>query len=180
MPGLIVQADQLPKRRQLIQRVFRPLSPTQHSHVFQRPVGSSVSFGLGGDPGTDLRAARHRSRNNRVFLNYFEVWRSEQRATAFSLEKAYLHLDVPLPNGRGDEEALALHCDPALASTEQAYMYKRGPHFHISGNKRDISKSHIALCLTNLEQTCSDLDAFNAAFAALLKMIGDEILERLG
>jgi hypothetical protein len=171
MAFISVAADQLPKRRQTIQRYFHGLSPIQHSQVYQRSLGSSVSFGLGPDPGPDLRAGRHRSRNGRVFLNYFEVWRVEDRGTMFTMEKAYLHLDIPLVNGVGDEEVLALHCDPALTRGAPAYAYKRGPHIHVSGNGRDISKSHIALCLTNLEPTCSDVNAFNSAFQTMIKML---------
>ena len=177
MAGLVVSADSLGKRRYVIQRYFIPLSDIQHPPIFQRTVGASVSYGLGADPGADLRAARYRSRNQRVFLNYFEVWRPQERGASFALEKAYLHLDVPFPSGTGDEEVLALHCEPILPN-QSAYKYKRGPHVHVSGNKRDISKSHIALCLIDLERTCADLQQFNTAFSVMIRMVGDELLDR--
>ncbi len=90
-----------------------------------------------------------------------------------------MHLDAPYGKGTGDEEVLALHCDPMSAASDPSYPYKRGPHLHISGNKRDISKAHIALCLTNLDETCSGPDAISVAFSAIITMISKELLPRL-
>jgi len=107
------------------------------------------------------------------------VWHSKERGRTFILNKAYFHLDAPLSRGQGDEEVLAVHCDPMITSGEVSFVYKRGPHMHVSGNKRDISKAHIALCLSNLEHTCSSFDAYWFAFEGILKMVNEEILPRL-
>lgn len=82
-------------------------------------------------------------------------------------------------SGGGSEEILAIHCDALAKKGEVAFMYKRGPHLHISGNKRDFSKAHIALCLSDIERTCSDFGSYAIAFAGIMKMVSDEILPQL-
>ena len=78
-----------------------------------------------------------------------------------------------------EREMLALHCDISTAQIDPAYDYKRGPHIHVSGWDHAIGRSHIALCLQTLEATCSELGTFNEAFGLAVKMIDEEILERL-
>ncbi len=97
----------------------------------------------------------------------------------FSSTKAYFHLHALRSDGLGDEEIIAIHCDIDIASSDLAFKDKRGPHLHVFGSKRDIHKSHIALCLSDLERTCSDFNSFSSAFAGIVKMIGDEIFPRL-
>jgi hypothetical protein len=180
MDGISLASEKLLKRRLSVQKLFKPLVPRNHVRVFLRSGSENVLLGLGQDNfGTSLRSARHPSRVESLFLNYFEIWRSEKGGALFTLERAYLHLDAPYPDGTGDEEVLALHCDPAIDRSTPSFTYKRGPHLHVSGNKRDISKAHIALCLNDLQKTCSDVNAFSAALTLIAGMINDELLPHL-
>jgi len=181
MPLSLSESALTNTRWSTLQNIFRPLAPKGHVEPFFRFTARGAIAGLGRDTfGNNLRLARHSSRVDGIFINYFEIWLPVKSTPTFALEKAYFHLDAPLPDGLGDEEIFALHCDALAAHSEASYVYKRGPHLHISGNKRDISKSHIALCLSDLDRTCSDFDAYSSAFKRIIKMIDDELLPYLG
>jgi hypothetical protein len=179
MPSVTATERILERRRLTLSKMFLPLVPSKHVQIFFRYFGRQVAIGLGPDTfGTNLRQARHRTRRPDIFLNYFESWSVGRDADQYLLNKAYMHLDEPLMNG-DDKEVLALHCDPDIAVAEVAYTYKRGPHFHISSDRPNFSKAHIATCVTNLEHTCSSLESLSEAFAAMVLMVSDEFLERL-
>ena len=180
MSRIILTHKAFGKRRLTLEKIFRPLSPSNRVDVFFRSGANQTCIGLGQDTfGTKLRNARHPSRINTVFLNYFEVWVPKKGGTEFSLEKAYLHIDMPLNDGQNDEEVLAVHCDPNATDSEPSFVYKKGPHLHISGNKRDISKAHIALCLPEIDAVCANVDQFSNAYSEILHMINEEIFPYL-
>jgi hypothetical protein len=155
------------------------MSKTTNVNVFFRAGATTTVIGLGRDTfGDELRRARLASRLQNVFVNYFEVWAIQRGGREFLLDKAYMHLDVPFLDGSGDEEVLALHCDPATPNNDPAFAYKRGPHLHISSKKRDISKAHIALCHGHLEDACGDYEAFSKAIGAIVQMINVELLSK--
>jgi hypothetical protein len=176
---LHIDSHEVAKRWQRLKKVFGPITPNGHVETFVSPSPTQVIVGLARHPDTNLRQLRHPTRVSNIFINYFEIWRNLEQSDRFALDKAYFHLDTPLSAGRASEEILAIHCDALAKEGEVAFVYKRGPHLHISGNKRDISKAHIALCLSDLERTCSDMNAYWKAFTSIIKMVGDEILPQL-
>jgi|SRR5215510_923567 len=179
MTGIILTEKKLERRRLALQQVFRAVARSSRVEVFYQYGATSIIIGLGKENfGSDLRRARHPSRISNIFVNYFEVWLAQKGGVQFLLDKAYMHLDIPFADGTGDEEVLALHCDPTIAETDPSYTYKRGPHLHISGNKRDISRAHIALCLSDIERSCHNYDAFSKVFAEIILMIDHELLPK--
>jgi hypothetical protein len=180
MSGIIIPLRTLERRRQVLQRLFQEISNRSNVKTFFKSGSTAVVLGLGGDDfGEQLRGARQASRVSNVFLNYFEVWTVQSGGREFLLDKAYLHLDVPFPDGTGDEEVLALHCDSLTPQYDPAYRYKRCLHLHVSSKKRDFSKAHISLCHGNWEQTCSDYQSFCAAMVTIIGMINAELLPRV-
>ncbi len=160
-----VSTKTVASREVALQKLFSPIVQSRNIQVFGRRRHTQLTFGLGpASFGGSLRDARHTTRVRGVFLNYFEIWNSLQGGRTFSLEKAYLHLDIPRSDGTGDDELVAFHCDPSISQAEPSYIYRRGPHLHFPLERYDLNKSHIALCLQNLEQTCTRFDSFSKAF----------------
>lgn len=93
MSGLVIAHQAFGKRRLTLEKIFRPLARSNRVEVFFQSYANQTYVGLGRNTfGTKLRNARHPSRIDTVFLNYFEVWLPERGGTQLSLEKAYLHL----------------------------------------------------------------------------------------
>ncbi|HJM93322.1 MAG: hypothetical protein QGG19_14005 [Alphaproteobacteria bacterium] len=142
MSLIITDPSTLNKHRQRVQKIFKPLAKTNHVDVFFRSGTNKVAIGLGRDTyGSDLSRARHPSRYDSIYVNYFEIWIAQEAGETFFLEKSCMHLDTPYPDGTGDEEVLALHCDPSLDGKGSESIFKRGPHLHLSGNRRDIKRA---------------------------------------
>ena len=177
---LSISAQEATARWKLFRKTFGPITPNGRVAAFVRPTPTQVVAALGRDGSvSELRQLRHPCRIANIFINYFEIWRAAQEPDQLQLDKAYFHLDTPFSAGRSNEEILSIHCDALITPGEVAFIYKRGPHLHVSGNKRDISKAHIALCLSDLDRTCSDMKVYWSAFTAIIKMVGDEILPQL-
>ena len=177
---LFLSSDQIRSRTPELQSLFSALIKFQPAQVFWRIHQTQIFTGLGPDNvGTNLREARHHSRVNKVFINYFEVWNSLDGGKRYMLDRAYFHLDISRPDGTGDEELLALHCDPNIDPSDPSYSYKRGPHMHLAFKRFDFHKSHISLCIQNVDKTCSDFRIFSKTFADVIEMINIEFMERL-
>ena len=177
MSEISIKAKSLGKRRITIERIFKPICKAKKIDAFRKSDTEKIILGLGtGDFSTSARDARYPSKVSNLFINYYEVWYPDPSDEMCTLEKAYMHLDMPNHDGTAEEEVLALHCDPAIKKTDPAYIYKRGPHMHISGHKWKIDKAHIALCLTNLDQTCSDIESLTKALSAIIMMVDEEFL----
>lgn len=177
MSDILINSNSLMKRRIDIERLFRPICRAKKIEVFRKSDTEKIIIGLGpGNFGNSARDARYPSKKSSLFINYFEIWYPDAADQTCSLDKAYMHLDMPNHDGTFEEEVLALHCDPTIDKMDPAYIYKRGPHMHIPGHKWKIDKAHIALCVTNLDQTCSTIDSLTDALASIIKMIDAEIL----
>ena len=180
MSLIITDPYTLNKRRQRVQKIFKPLAKTNRVDVFFHSGANKAVIGLGRDIyGSDLRRARHPSRYDSIYVNYFEIWIAQEAGETFFLEKSCMHLDTPYPDGTGDEKVSALHCDPSLNGKDSGSIFKHGPHLHISGNKRDIKKSHISLFLTNFDTSTSSIDTLSTALDKIVSMINSELLPRL-
>jgi|SRR5580700_143707 hypothetical protein len=177
---LCVDAAEVTNRWKRLKKTFAPIAPNGHVEAFVSTTATQVVAALGRDRyARELRQLRHPCVVPKIFINYFEIWRGHTQPQQFILDKAYFHLDTPLGDGRASEEILAIHCDALAKEGEVAFNYKRGPHLHVSGNKRDISKAHIALCLSDLDRTSTDINVYWNAFSGIIKMVGDEILPQL-
>jgi hypothetical protein len=180
MTNIVLNERQLERRRLTLQSTFRDIARSNRVEVFYKYGTTTAVIGLGNENfGTDYRSARHPSRVENFFINYFEVWSIQSGGARFHLEKAYLHLLSPYSDGTGDEEILALHCDPTILPHEASYLYKRGPHLHISSRRKNFGKAHIALCLNELDNVCEDYGKFSSAFSEIIGMIDKEFLPNL-
>jgi hypothetical protein len=177
---IVIRNDEFGTRIVGLQGLFAPLTKGGRVIIFHRPTASQVILGLGPQRTIgSLRDYRHETRSRLIFLNYFEIWDALRGGAEFSLQKAYLHFDMPRPDGTGDREVLALHCDPGLEASAEAYAYKRGPHMHLPLHAYDLDRSHIALCMQNIELVCSDFGHFCEVMSKLVRMLDEEFLKRI-
>jgi hypothetical protein len=79
-----------------LKRTFSPITPNGRVESFVRPTATGVISGLAREPNVqDLRRMRHPCRIPNIYINYFEIWRSDSDLDQFLLDKAYFHLDTP-------------------------------------------------------------------------------------
>ena len=94
---------------------------------------------------------------------------------AFCLNRAYLHLYL-----RRDEIAenqiLALHCDPNEPSSQKHYLYKAGPHVHMSAAADPLHRAHIALNTSNLKDVLRSVADLTTALRTAITMVDDQVL----
>lgn len=182
MSSILIAAENFHTRQQELESIFGPLAGRPRARSFWKSNGLDFLLGLGSWPSDDnLSSARHQSRIDDVYLNYYEIWQpiSPRQPKKYRLEKAYLHVIAASAGGAKEEELLALHCDPTLAPSEPSYNYRSGPHFHFASTKRRLKKAHIALCLTSLPYACSSLDGFASSWRQVIKMVDEEIFPNL-
>lgn len=180
MTSIILGQVELSKRRMAIEKLFKPIARSRRVDVSTRPTPSKFVIALGADTfGTQLRKARLPSKVGHLFINYYEIWVSEDGGVSYSLEKAYMHLDQASQDGRKDDEILAIHCDPCTSRSDAQYPFKRGPHMHISSRIGSLNKAHIALCLTNVDNVCSNAQALTDALKEIVAMIDGEFFPHL-
>jgi len=177
MAGILANLQTVNKRRLAIQKLFKPLARSSRVEVFRRSIGSDVVFGLGQNT-PQLRAARHATRHDGIFMNYYEIWNQYDAKASYCLNKAYLHIHMANRNGTEDEELLALHTDPMTPAIDPSFKYKRGPHLHFSKAPGDLSKSHVALCLSDIDNVCNNMATFSNALDSAVGMINDEFFDR--
>ena len=189
MTGVVLDESELVKRPLVICRLMKPLAKSGGGGLKTHQVASGTNgrllcigsgSGTGVPQGGTLRGVRYPSRIDRVTLNYSEKWVQQAKSAVYKMAYSNLHLDLVRANG--EEEILALHCEPGIDSGVLSSRYKKGPHLHLllSGAARALSKSHISLCLTEPGQRCSSAADFTAAFKTIILMIDDEVLPRLG
>jgi len=189
MTGVVLNEDELVKRPGVIGKLMKPLAKGGGGGMKTHQVASGSNGRLlciGSGSGTGVpqsgshRGVRYPSRIDRVTLNYSERWVQKARSAEYGMAHSNFHLD--LIRSDGEEEILALHCEPALETGSLSSKYRKGPHLHLllSGAARALSKSHISLCLTEAGQHCSSTADFTAALGMILRMIDDEVLPRLG
>ncbi len=168
------------KREGRIRKLLQPLLG-RNQQVSARRVGASsksVIFSAfsGSSPISGLHKEwRFKTVSNKIKGNYFEIW-VENSNKNWSLSKAYLTLLET--SERNESELLSLHCDPTEGKDTEYYFYKSGPHLHIKHPNSVISKAHIALNLSNLDEVINSLAELESALAKGIKMIGDEVVQK--
>jgi len=110
------------------------------------------------------------------WANYYEIWSLfDERQRRFCLEKAYLTIY------KDDSEFLCLHCDPNFTqiNTTGKAIYKKGPHLHVECAEKPMPRAHLALTGMYLNKTLKSADSLTQALQWSIKMIRDEVLDRI-
>ena len=108
-----------------------------------------------------------------VHAMYFELWRV--LSDTAHLDRAYLSLFRTAASG-GEQELLALHCDPNEPDGAEHAVYKQGPHLHLATSEVPGPHSHIALNRCHLEEVLKSRESFTRALHLALIMLRDEVL----
>lgn len=111
-----------------------------------------------------------------TFFNYHEIWMPVAGTDKYDLNRAYLHLYLKRSAADPELQALSLHCDPNLPSSDAAYMYKRGPHLHIGGSTPSIDRAHLSLCVGDAAFGGNNVGALMTKFRKSIDMIATELL----
>lgn len=175
--GIELEITQLGKRQATLPRVFAPLV-TRRLHVQISSRRDLTYLFLNPKAISDIEKARHRTDFPGIYLNYFERWsHSNDAPRTLRLDRAYLHL-IRTREGAvvSEEQLLALHSDLDCPAGDPAYRYRRGPHIHVSAGDHPFQRSHVALCLQTLEETCATLSNFDAAIRQSLELVRDEFI----
>jgi len=175
-----IEASKLDKRGQEITKLLGPIAPKgQRLACWKRLLNRQVVFSayLGPQP-TDAEPDlwRFATKISRIRASYHERWlQTDFRQQAFYLERAYLHLYLR-SNLNDEREILALHCDPNEAQTERHFLYKVGPHVHMSTAMNPLQHSHVALNNSNLPEVLSSVPNLTAALKSAIAMVEDQVL----
>ena len=178
--------DVVTSRWKTVPRIVEPLfAKRSDAHGGRLGAGRTFTVGLTPRSGraetiTAPDQVRVPTKVRGLFANYYEVWIPDQRGTTFKMDRAYLHLHRQRHRDDDDVQLLSLHCDPALPTSQPAYIYKRGPHLHVGGASPNIDRAHISLCLGDVELGGADVDALTDRFSQAVRMISEEILEFYG
>jgi hypothetical protein len=179
------------RRRRLPQRLRRLASDATYMQARYQSVSThlkalAIHQGQTGDlPYTDWRVSLPAVR---LSVGYFEVWRyygrpQQQRhgirhpngATFYQLEKAYLHLYLPMPEG--PEKAIVfLHCDPQEPPENEHHRYKVAPHVHFEVADSPWRAAHVPLCDGWQNQVLADADSLDCAIGRAIDFIADQII----
>jgi hypothetical protein len=175
-----IEASKLDKRGQEITKLLGPIVPKgQRLACRKRVLNRQVvlSAYLGSQP-TEAEPDlwRFTTRISRIRASYHERWlQTDFRQEAFYLERAYLHLYLRSGLNKEDE-ILALHCDPNEAQSERHFLYKAGPHVHMSTAMNPLQHSHLALNNSNLTEVLSSVPNLTAALKTAIAMVDDQVL----
>ncbi|HEY3439608.1 MAG TPA: hypothetical protein VGK29_02605 [Paludibaculum sp.] len=110
---------------------------------------------------------------------YYERWRPvDAKRQTYSLERGYLHLFLRCGTGRdaGEEQILALHCDPNESEDAKHSPFKRGPHLHITAAGSPLCRSHIALNYSHLNDVLCSFESLCKAWDNAIELIGEQVL----
>ncbi len=175
-----IEASKFDKRAQEIIRLLGPIVPEKQrllcrKRVLNRQVVLSAYLGL--QP-VDLEPDlwRFTTKIPHIRASYYERWlQTDFRQVDFYLERAYLHLYFRR-DLNDEDEILALHCDPNEAQSERHFLYKAGPHIHMTTAMDPLKHSHIALNNSNLAAVLSSVPNLTAALKVAIAMVDDQVL----
>lgn len=156
-----------------IRNLIKPLSRNGNSvsckiSTTQKGAITFGTFGGSAPISSNYKDWHFKTHKTKFNASYFEVWL--EKGVEFCLEKAYFKLMVNENNI--NKEILSLHIDPS----ETINKYKTGPHLHVKTTNDFVSKAHISLNLSNLNQVINSFDEFKKAYRHAITMINEEFL----
>jgi hypothetical protein len=175
-----IEASKLDKRGQQIIKLLAPIAPENHRLLCRKRLVNRqavLSAFIGSQPiEAEPDLWRFTTRVPRIRASYHERWlQTDFRQADFYLERAYLHLYLRR-DLNNEEEILALHCDPNEARSERHFLYKVGPHLHMSTASDPLQHSHLALNNSNLTEVLSSVQNLTAALKTAIAMVDDQVL----
>ena len=160
--------------------LVRPLVGKGRVAFRRRASRQAIMFGTFSGPLDDrpIDELRFSTFVHLIRAAYRERWiPADEKAKRYYLEHAYLHLYQQLPYGEGEQQFLALHCDPNEPDDKPHAMYKQGPHVHIVSAPQPMPHSHFALNLGNLPTVLASVPNLHSAFATAVIMLQQQVLE---
>ncbi len=174
----------LPSRGDEIRKLLQPIAKHEDGPAWQ-PIASSREYIIGTHDGSpsqsNYRDWRFSTYVPQIHASYFEFWKKTfvDKKEIWYLDRAYLHIYRINLLTRGEEEFLALHCDPNESQEAEHVLYKRGPHLHIKVAQKPIPHAHIALNLGHLKEVLGSVEALSKAMKMGVQMLREEILDAM-
>ena len=176
MAGIIVAENEVLRRQSVIATVLSPLTGRQRAAIAFTYKGESVFVTAGAVPGeTRVDEIFVGTKTPEIFFNYHEIWQREPKSQ-LALARCYFYLVQVNKFDESRIELLAVHFDADVPNTGKHFRFRRGPHMHIVAGNHPFRRSHIALCLQNLDETCSDLAVLTTALSDIVEMVECEFL----
>jgi hypothetical protein len=175
-----IEASKLDKRGQEIAKLLGPIIPKGQRLACRKRLLSRyvvLSAYLGSQPTEgEPDLWRFTTKIPSIRASYHERWlQTDFRQEDFYLERAYLHLYIRR-DINNEDEIFALHCDPNEVQSERHYLYKAGPHVHMTTAMDPLKHSHIALNNSNLTEVLSSVPNLTAALKTAIAMVDDQVL----
>jgi hypothetical protein len=176
----LLDVTEIPARTQEIARLLAPLAPPSRRIACARRFlnrQTVLTAHIGEEPSEpDPDQWRFPTRISGIRASYYEMWQPHQTdKNSFCLTRAYLHLY--LRRERGEEsQILALHCDPNEPPSARHYIYKAGPHVHMSAAEDPLDRAHIALNTANLKDILKSVGDLTSALRTAVTMVDDQVL----
>jgi hypothetical protein len=187
MPRVKLTITDLAKRGRRIRELLAPLVDSPRTLFFQ-PKSKSGDYIIGTHEGSQPTSFysdwRFRTIVPGFRAMYYEWWKrsEESNEESWYLYRAYLHIYKIDPAMSQESEYLLLHCDPSEPDGSPHAKYKQGPHLHIHAvtDPRDpFPRAHLALNAGHLDVVLASADSLTAAIKTTVRMLREEILERL-
>jgi hypothetical protein len=173
----ILDVEKIPGRTQEIARILAPLAPPSRRIACMRRLlnrQTALVAHLGQEPSEpDPDQWRFPTRVPLIRASYYEIW--QPVGQGFCLNRAYLHLYVR-KDQREEKQILALHCDPNELPSQKHYLYKAGPHVHMSAAEDPLHRAHIALNTSNLTDVLKSVGDLTFALKTAVTMVDDQVL----
>jgi hypothetical protein len=176
----VLEAEKIPGRALYVVRLLRAIAPPlQRVACRPRWIDRQVvlSAYVGSEPtDPDPDDWRFPTKIPGIRACYYERWfPTDFRRTRLYLDRAYLHLFIH-PEHNTEKQVLALHCDPNEAETSKHFVYKAGPHIHMSTAEHPLDRTHIALNTSNLAAVLKSVQDLTSAFETAVKMVEEQVL----
>ena len=176
MAGIEATEIEVFGRQRVIASLLRPLTGGRRAAIMFTYRGETVFVTVGDVPGeTPVDEIIVSTKIPDIFFNYHEIWKKKPK-NQLALSRCYFYLTQVNKFDESQMELLAVHFDSAVPTTRKNARFRRGPHMHVVAGDHPFKRSHIALCLQNLDETCSNLSALTTALGDVVEMVECEFL----
>ena len=184
MPILCTSLESLAARGNVIRTILSPIAGMPGGPAWNNKAtatGFIIATHDGAPPTSDYRDWRFATILPGFRGMYFERWLrvGADRKEIWYLERAYLNLYETIGHTRQETEYLCLHIDPNLPNDTPHWVYKRGPHLHMSAAKHPIPRAHIALNRGHLDEVLRSVESLSQALGLAINMIKEEIFDSM-
>lgn len=179
-----LQIRELRERQASVRKILMPLvEHPQNLFVIPRSLNKEVfelvAVPKGTTPEGDSNNWKFRTKSPDLYATYSERWFRfyQGKEEHWYLERAYLHFYQLDHSTKSSSEFLLLHCDPN--ETREHALYKQSPHLHIVTAPDPWPHAHIALNIGYLEFMLRDASSLTEAFASVVLMLKEQVLDHM-